>query len=125
MLKLIRLVLYFLGLIVVVGLAVANREPVSLSFYPFPITYQLPLFALLLITLAIGCLLGACAVWLNAHRVRVQARAMRRTERVVAHEERVQRQGEDRAIVEAARQRAAGGAGGVPTATVLPAPLRG
>ncbi|SFG82656.1 lipopolysaccharide assembly protein LapA domain-containing protein [Methylobacterium gossipiicola] len=56
--------------VVVVALAVANREAVRLSFDPFspdmPVfSVTLPLYALLFIAVGLGVLLGGCGAWLG------------------------------------------------------------
>ena len=71
-----------LGL-VIVALAVANREVVTVSFDPFSVTepaavVALPLFALIILLLIIGVLLGGAAAWLRQSRWRSTARRLER-----------------------------------------------
>jgi uncharacterized integral membrane protein len=59
--------------------AVANRETVTISFDPFDRTnpalgVALPLFALILILLVVGVLLGGIAAWLRQAKWRRAAR---------------------------------------------------
>ncbi len=65
--RLIRLLSLLITLpvtLVVVVFAVANRHPVSVDFWPFALAIDIPLYALALGTLALGCLLGALLTWL-------------------------------------------------------------
>ncbi|MGI9363545.1 MAG: lipopolysaccharide assembly protein LapA domain-containing protein [Rhizobiaceae bacterium] len=65
--------------IIVVALAVANRQMITVSIPPqvgdAPLySFSLPLFALLFATLFVGMLLGSFATWLTQARHRKQAR---------------------------------------------------
>ena len=65
--------------IVVIALAVANRQTVSVSIPPQvgdgPLySFELPLFALLFFVLFLGMLIGSTATWLTQARHRKQAR---------------------------------------------------
>ncbi len=79
--RLIRLLSLFITLpvtLLVVVFAVANRHPVSVDFWPFALAMDIPLYALALGTLALGCLLGALLTWLPlllARRALTSARA--------------------------------------------------
>ncbi|CAO4178275.1 LapA family protein [Methylorubrum populi] len=68
--------------IVVVLLAVANREPVTLSLDPFspePVfSVVLPLYAVLFGAVALGILVGGIGSWLGQSRTRQRARYHRR-----------------------------------------------
>jgi hypothetical protein len=69
--------------IVVVLLAVANRAPVVLSFDPFTrgqpeLAVTVPLFALILGSVALGVLLGGIGSWLAAGRQRRERRVSAR-----------------------------------------------
>jgi lipopolysaccharide assembly protein A len=77
MTKLVRLVLGLAGLLVIVGFALANRAPVDVSFAPFPIQVELPVYAVFLLGLVLGGLIGGSAAWLGGHRHRRDARRMR------------------------------------------------
>jgi uncharacterized integral membrane protein len=79
-----------LGAIIVV-LAVANRQSVTLSIDPFEgddslLTMQMPLFVVAFIALALGVILGGSVVWLGQRRHRVAARRAQ-AELVSAREE--------------------------------------
>ena len=76
--------------IVIIAFAVANRQSVTVSFDPFSASapaavVTLPLFALVILLLIIGVIVGGVAAWLGQGGWR---RAVRRLERD-AHELRV------------------------------------
>lgn len=69
--------------VIFVLLAVANRAPVTLSFDPFSrgqpeISATLPLFALILGSVALGVMLGGVGSWLAAGRQRRERRVSAR-----------------------------------------------
>jgi uncharacterized integral membrane protein len=76
----ILIVVVFIPLaVVLVALAVANRELVPFTLDPFrpgnqALTLQLPLFVYLLLAMAIGVLIGSAATWLKQGRYRRLAR---------------------------------------------------
>jgi uncharacterized integral membrane protein len=76
--------------IAVVLLAVANREPVRLSFDPFSreplFTATLPLFALIFLAVMLGVLIGGAAAWMAQAKHRRQKRHYRREARNLRHE---------------------------------------
>ena len=88
--------------IIVVLLAVANRGPVTLSFDPFSpggpqLSWTLPLFAVIFLSVMVGVLIGGVASWLAQSKHRRRERHYRREAR------NLRRDGE--------RQRPRGGAG--------------
>lgn len=69
--------------VVVVALAVANRDMVRLSFDPFspemPVfSVTLPLYAILFLAVAVGVLLGGCGAWLGQSSTRRTSAERRR-----------------------------------------------
>lgn len=68
--------------IVVIALAVANRQMVTLSVppqigdEPF-LSFAIPLYALIFATLIVGMLIGSFATWIKQGRHRKQARAQK------------------------------------------------
>jgi uncharacterized integral membrane protein len=87
MLRKILAVLILLPLaILIVALAVANREVVTVTFDPFggndpALALRAPLFVLVFIFVLIGVIIGGVAAWLNQRKWR---RAARRFEREAA-----------------------------------------
>lgn len=103
MAKLIRLILALVGIVVVVAFAIANRGPVTVSFYPTPFSIDLALFAVVLISLAVGVVLGGLATWLGAGHFRRRARKSRRRVRDLEADAAMRR--EEAARAEEARRR--------------------
>jgi uncharacterized integral membrane protein len=54
--------------------AVANRDVVSLSFWPLPIELRAPVWTVVLLTLLAGFFIGEFVAWINGRRWRRQAR---------------------------------------------------
>jgi uncharacterized integral membrane protein len=106
MVKLLRLLLALVGLVVVVAFAVANRESVTVSFWPLPFEFTLPLFAVFLIGLVVGVILGGVAHWLARHGRRVEYRQLRRRVAGYEYRERMQEERLEAAEAERARERA-------------------
>lgn len=63
---------------VAVVFTIANRELVTLDFWPFELSLRAPLFVVLLASLFVGLLIGGLAVWLSAGRTRRRGRQARR-----------------------------------------------
>jgi uncharacterized integral membrane protein len=96
--------------IVLIALAVANREFVSFTLNPFnpgdpAMTFDMPLFAFLFVSLAIGVFIGGCATWLRQGRYRRLARERSR------EADRLKARAEDEKI---ARKDAAAASGHLP-----------
>ena len=69
--------------IVIIAFAVANRQDVTVSFDPFNAAHPaasvtLPLFALLIVVLILGVVIGGAASWLRHGRWRRTARRLER-----------------------------------------------
>jgi uncharacterized integral membrane protein len=67
--------------IIIVGLAVANREVVSVSFDPFnsvnpAFAIKAPLFILVLLLVIVGVVIGGIAAWLRQGKWRRTARGL-------------------------------------------------
>lgn len=105
MIKLLRVLLAVVGLVLVVVLAVDNRGPVRLVFWPLPFSYEVPLYWVFLLGLALGALLGGASLWLSSWASRREARQMRRRVRRFEFEERLKRERDERAILDQARQK--------------------
>ncbi|MFE1601032.1 LapA family protein [Methylobacterium sp. ID0610] len=69
--------------VLVVLLAVANRQAVTVSFDPFSqgvpaFSLTVPLYALIFAAVALGIVVGGCGTWLGEGRVRRDRRAKSR-----------------------------------------------
>jgi uncharacterized integral membrane protein len=69
--------------VVIIALAVANRQTVTVSLDPFSAEHPaavvtLPLFGLIIVLLIVGVLIGGMAAWLRQGRWRRTARRMER-----------------------------------------------
>lgn len=105
MIKLLRLLLALFGLVFIVMLAVDNRAIVEIVFWPLPFHYHMPLYAVFLIGLVAGALLGGLALWLSNHDRRSEARALRRRVRSVDYQEQLQKEREEQEVLEQARRK--------------------
>lgn len=76
----IVLIVVFVPLaIILIALAVANREPVAFTLDPFnpgnpALTLTLPLFIYFFLVLAVGVIIGSAVTWLRQGRYRKLAR---------------------------------------------------
>jgi uncharacterized integral membrane protein len=105
MLKFLTFLLALLGALVIIVLSVDNRDMVNLVFWPLPFTYQMPLYAVFLIGLFAGAILGGTSTWLSAHADRREARALRRKVRAVEYQDRLKREREEQEALELARRK--------------------
>ena len=64
--------------LVIVVFSLTNRHAVTVDFWPFPLTLDIPLFVVILATLIVGVLWGGLAAWRAARQVRRRAREMSR-----------------------------------------------
>ncbi len=64
--------------LVIIIFSLINRHGVTIDFWPLPATMDIPLFAVILVTLMIGVLWGGLAAWLAAGRVRKRVRELNR-----------------------------------------------
>lgn len=60
--------------LILVVFAVANREPITLTFWPLPFTLETRLFVVVLLTLLAGFLIGELVAWINGRSWRREAR---------------------------------------------------
>jgi len=58
--------------------AVANRDAVTLTFWPLPVTLQAPIYLIVLLALLAGFLIGELVAWINGHHWRREARRLAR-----------------------------------------------
>jgi uncharacterized integral membrane protein len=75
----LKLLLLGLILLAIVVLALANRDPVTLHLLPegmarvMPLSIQLPLFVVSLISIVVGMVIGYLLEWLREHKHRRRA----------------------------------------------------
>jgi uncharacterized integral membrane protein len=77
----VRFASWIVAIAVAIGFAVfavANREWVEVSLAPLPISFGLPLFAIIIAVLFLGALIGGATVWLSGAKQRRLARRTRR-----------------------------------------------
>ena len=60
--------------LVVVVLALANREVATLRLWPLDLSVEMPMFLVILLALLAGFLIGAAIMWLSGGRYRRRAR---------------------------------------------------
>lgn len=101
----IRAILVVVGLFVVVMLSIDNRELVGFSLWPLPYAYQVPLYWIMLIALAVGIVLGGLASWVSGAATRAERRRLRNKVNMLEQQERAKREAEERAQVEEARRK--------------------
>ena len=118
MLKLIRALLFLVGLVLIVMLAIDNRGHVDVVFWPLPYSINVPLYWVFLFGLASGVLLGGLSVWLAGHRRRAEFRRVSARAKELDQQERARRDAEERALVEEARRKTA-------ALALTPPPARG
>jgi lipopolysaccharide assembly protein A len=70
--------LVLIGALVLILLAVSNREMVSLTLWPLPFLVDLPLYLVFFVSLLVGLLIGASAAWIAGGRLRRELRRRRR-----------------------------------------------
>jgi uncharacterized integral membrane protein len=105
MIKLLRLLLALFGVIFIVMLAVDNPGMVEIVLWPLPFSYSMPLYAVFLLGLAAGALLGGLALWLSSQAKRSEARALRQRFRHVEYEDRLKKEREEQEVLEQARRK--------------------
>ena len=101
----IRAILVVVGLLAVVMLSIDNRELVGFSLWPLPYAYQVPLYWIMLVTLALGTALGGLANWVSGAATRAERRRLRNKVGMLEQHERAKREAEERAQVEEARRK--------------------
>ena len=62
----------------VVAFSVSNRAPVTVDFWPLPFTSEFRVFAVVLVSIFAGFVLGGLVAWISGGRRRRRARAMAR-----------------------------------------------
>ena len=76
--RLIRILLAVIVGVALIVFAVVNRQPVDVSFWPLPVSFEAPLFVVALVFLLLGVLAGGIAAWARAAHTRGENRRLRR-----------------------------------------------
>ena len=66
--------------------AVSNADPVTLRFWPFPSSWDAPLFAIVAAAVAAGLFIGVVYGWLMGGAARRRARALSRENKALTAE---------------------------------------
>lgn len=106
MVKLLRSLLAIVGLLVIVTFSVANRDKIDVNFFPLPLpAVELPIFAVFLIGVFIGAILGGLSLWLSESEMRGEWRMLRRKARAEAYRRKQEELAEERVASERSKQR--------------------
>lgn len=103
--NLIRAALFLLGLLLVVLLSVANRQPVEVGLWPLASTLTAPLYWVILATLAVGVVLGGFSAWWSRRASRAELRRLRRKVRAIEYQERLRQEAEEHRLAQEARRK--------------------
>ncbi len=68
--------------------SVTNRDAITIDLWPFPISVDVPLFAVVFAALLLGVLWGGVSTWLNGAKARRLARLKAREAELAASENR-------------------------------------
>ena len=60
--------------VILIVFAVANRDPITLTFWPLPVALTAPIYIVVLLTLLAGFLLGEFVAWFHGRTWRREAR---------------------------------------------------
>ncbi|MCS6876813.1 MAG: lipopolysaccharide assembly protein LapA domain-containing protein [Geminicoccaceae bacterium] len=94
MLRLVRTIAALVGVMAITVFALANRAPVAVDLLLTPGKIEVPLYALFLSGLIVGCALGAVGTWLSGLPLRREARRIRRRLAELESRERLRAEGE-------------------------------
>lgn len=83
-----------------IAFAVANRAVVAVSFAPLPIEIHLPLYALVLLTLALGALIGGFVVGMRSLARKREASRLKHRLSNLEHQIEVRRRQEEEALAQ-------------------------
>ena len=101
-----RLLAYFVGLVLIVAFAVANRHHTVIDFFPLPIEpLEVPIYGLLLAGIALGAVLGGGSAWLATWAMRAEWRRLKQHVRRIEAEELQQRLREEEAAAGRSQRR--------------------
>ena|SRR6185503_9655565 len=77
-LRILHWVLFLLIALIIVVFVVQNRHVVEVSLWPFPFMQQAPLFAVIVLCVLFGFLVGVLSAWLSGAGARKKARDLAR-----------------------------------------------
>lgn len=63
---------------VIASFVFSNRAEVTLTFWPFDYQFMLPVYAVALLSLFVGVIMGAVIAWIGTLRYRFEARRLRK-----------------------------------------------
>ena len=102
MIRFLRLLLALVAVLVIVAFAIGNRAPVNVSFWPLPLSVELPVYGVFLLGLVLGVLIGGLVVWFSAFSARREARRQRNRAWALENQLNILRQERERAEAERA-----------------------
>jgi uncharacterized integral membrane protein len=106
MTKFLRSLLGIVGLIVIVVFSVANRSVVDVSFFPLPLpVIPLPVYAVFLLGIFLGAILGGLSLWLSESEMRREWRSLRRKARAEEYRQRQAELAEEQLAAERSKER--------------------
>jgi uncharacterized integral membrane protein len=105
--KYLRAALTLLVGALLIAFAIANRGVVAISFAPLPIELHLPLYALVLLSLALGALIGGFVVGMRSLARKREASRLKQRLNNLEHQMSVRRRLEEESL---AQGRGSGGA---------------
>ncbi len=84
----VRFIVGIVTTICVATFAVMNRGDVSITWNPLSDDFSLilPVYIVILVSLALGFILGGCLVWLNSGRLRKERRQQKREIKLLENE---------------------------------------
>ena len=77
MVRIVRLLLGLVLVLLIMDFAVANRTSVEVSLAPLPINQPLPVYAVFLIGLVVGAVIGGLMIWIGTLTRAGEARRLR------------------------------------------------
>jgi uncharacterized integral membrane protein len=98
MLKFLRAALAVATGLVLILFAIANRMAVTISLWPLPVTIDAPLYAVVLLALGLGVLIGGFVVGLRSFSRKREAARLRRRLADLEHHLEVRRRQEEEAL---------------------------
>ncbi len=105
MLRILRLLVGLVGLVAITLFAIGNRAPVDVSFWPTPVTVDLPLYGVFLIGLVLGVVVTALIAAVELLRLRIENRRLARRLHGYEYQAKLRESAEDEAAVQRIRER--------------------